>query len=98
MLLVCGDFQAVRNMRDLQCVAMPEKYRKLGGFAKYYAGQARAPVLTLVIGGNHEAANYFWALTSQIVTPVFHGTAVQPRGYETANSTLTHQESGIRRR
>ena len=27
-------------------------------FYKYYSGEAIAPVLTLFIGGNHEASNY----------------------------------------
>ncbi|EIW61118.1 DBR1-domain-containing protein [Trametes versicolor FP-101664 SS1] len=62
LLLICGDFQAIRNHRDLACMAVPDKYKKLGGFAKYYTGDAKAPILTLVIGGNHEASNYFWEL------------------------------------
>ena len=43
-------------------MAVPEKYRKLGGFHRYYTGEVVAPVLTLVIGGNHEASNYLWEL------------------------------------
>ena len=35
LLLVCGDFQAVRNWKDLQCMAVPEKYKRLGTFYKY---------------------------------------------------------------
>ena len=34
VLLICGDFQAVRNERDLQCMAVPDKYRKLADFYK----------------------------------------------------------------
>jgi len=34
LLLICGDFQAVRNHRDLQCMAVPNKYRQLGDFYK----------------------------------------------------------------
>ena len=34
VLLICGDFQAIRNERDLQCMAVPDKYRKLGEFYK----------------------------------------------------------------
>ncbi len=34
LLLICGDFQAVRNHRDLHCMAVPDKYKQLGGFAK----------------------------------------------------------------
>ena len=29
---------------------------------RYYTGAKTAPVLTLVIGGNHEASNYMWEL------------------------------------
>lgn len=41
---------------------MPEKYRKLGEFHPYYSGEKVAPMLTIVIGGNHEASNYMWEL------------------------------------
>lgn len=34
ILLIGGDFQAIRNERDLQCMAVPDKYRKLGEFYK----------------------------------------------------------------
>jgi lariat debranching enzyme len=30
----------------------------MGDFHRYYSGEKQAPVLTLVIGGNHEASNY----------------------------------------
>jgi lariat debranching enzyme len=33
-LLICGDFQSIRNERDLECMSVPEKYRKLGEFHK----------------------------------------------------------------
>ena len=33
-----------------------------GPQAKYYMGQKIAPILTIVIGGNHEASNYMWEL------------------------------------
>lgn len=34
LLLCAGDFQAVRNAGDLRCMAVPAKYRLLGGFAR----------------------------------------------------------------
>ncbi|KZS90091.1 DBR1-domain-containing protein, partial [Sistotremastrum niveocremeum HHB9708] len=49
------------------------KYRALGGFHKYYTGEKIAPVLTIVIGGNHEASNYFWEL--------YHGGWLAPNIY-----------------
>ena len=34
LLIICGDFQAIRNKPDLQCMAVPDKYKKLGEFYK----------------------------------------------------------------
>uniref|UniRef100_A0A0A9GGZ2 Lariat debranching enzyme C-terminal domain-containing protein n=1 Tax=Arundo donax TaxID=35708 RepID=A0A0A9GGZ2_ARUDO len=62
LLLCCGDFQAVRNESDLKCVNVPQKYRTMNSFWKYYSGQAVAPYPTIFIGGNHEASNYLWEL------------------------------------
>ncbi|UNI19630.1 lariat debranching enzyme [Purpureocillium takamizusanense] len=73
LLLICGDFQAVRNAQDLNCMSVPRKYRELGDFHKYYSGAAVAPVLTLVIGGNHEASNYLFEL--------YHGGWLAPKIY-----------------
>lgn len=71
LLLICGDFQvskdqvslsllqqAVRNDSDLYCMAVPDKYKDMGTFYKYYCGEAIAPVPTIIIGGNHEASNF----------------------------------------
>ncbi|KAG8700416.1 hypothetical protein FRC09_005962 [Ceratobasidium sp. 395] len=73
LVLVNGDFQAIRNPQDLQCMAVPERYRHMGTFHKYYTGEATAPVLTIVIGGNHEASNYMWEL--------YHGGWLAPNVY-----------------
>ena len=62
LLLCCGDFQAVRNEIDLKCMAAPPKYRLMRTFYKYYSGEKKAPILTLFIGGNHEASNHLWEL------------------------------------
>jgi lariat debranching enzyme len=81
LLICCGDFQAVRNTADLECMAVPVKYRQMQTFYKvnemqrwnyrrvtvvalcqYYSGEKVAPVLTLFIGGNHEASNHLWEL------------------------------------
>ena len=58
LLLCCGDFQATRNLADLRCMAVPDKYKDMCSFYKYYSGEKVAPVLTIFIGGNHEASNY----------------------------------------
>ncbi|KAJ4171918.1 lariat debranching enzyme [Fusarium falciforme] len=72
-LIICGDFQAVRNDLDLNCMSVPRRYLRMGDFHKYYSGVAKAPVLTLVIGGNHEASNYLFEL--------YHGGWLAPNIY-----------------
>ncbi|XP_048454679.1 lariat debranching enzyme [Rhincodon typus] len=62
LLLCCGDFQAVRNEADMICMAVPVKYRQMQTFYKYYSGEKKAPVLTIFIGGNHEASNHLQEL------------------------------------
>lgn len=34
-LIMCGDFQAIRNPSDLLCMAVPPKYRQLGEFYEF---------------------------------------------------------------
>ena len=55
-------WQAVRNQADLSTMACPDKYRSMQGFYKYYSGEKVAPVLTIFIGGNHEASSHNWEL------------------------------------
>ncbi|EDU40237.1 lariat debranching enzyme [Pyrenophora tritici-repentis] len=62
LLIIGGDFQAVRNASDLKAVSMPSKYYAMHDFHEYYSGARLAPYLTLFIGGNHEASNYMWEL------------------------------------
>lgn len=62
LLLCCGDFQATRNRGDLNCMAVPRKFHDMCSFYKYYSGQLLAPMLTIFIGGNHEASNYMQEL------------------------------------
>ncbi|KAL1516896.1 hypothetical protein ABEB36_000732 [Hypothenemus hampei] len=62
LLICCGDFQSSRNLADLRCMAVPAKYRKICTFHKYYSGEKKAPILTIFIGGNHEASNYLQEL------------------------------------
>ncbi|CAD7947338.1 unnamed protein product [Amoebophrya sp. A25] len=50
-LLCCGDFQSVRNAEDLSNLAWAD-------FEKYWRGEKKAPVLTIFVGGNHEASNF----------------------------------------
>ncbi|KAK4472355.1 hypothetical protein MN116_003616 [Schistosoma mekongi] len=62
LVLCCGDFQAVRNPGDLTTMSIPSKYYRMGDFWRYYAEESRAPVLTLFVGGNHEASGYLQEL------------------------------------
>ena len=40
----------------------PHRQRYMGTFHNYYSGELKAPILTIVIGGNHEASNYLQEL------------------------------------
>lgn len=62
LLLCCGDFQALRNTTDFETISVPPKYRNIGSFYKYYSGEKIAPILTIVIGGNHESSSYMQEL------------------------------------
>lgn len=62
LLLCCGDFECMRNARDLETLACPPKYRAMHAFHRYYAGEKTAPVLTIFVGGNHEASGYLQEL------------------------------------
>ncbi|KAL0016577.1 hypothetical protein SO802_003646 [Lithocarpus litseifolius] len=73
LLLCCGDFQAVRNEKDLESLNVPRKYRSMNSFWKYYSGEEVAPFPTIFIGGNHEASNYMWEL--------YHGGWAAPNIY-----------------
>lgn len=35
LLLICGDFQAVRYESDMKCMAVPKKFQKMNSFYKY---------------------------------------------------------------
>ena len=39
-----------------------DKFKEIGSFWKYYSGQEKAPLLTIFIGGNHEASNFLQEL------------------------------------
>ncbi|KAK3320792.1 lariat debranching enzyme domain-containing protein [Cercophora scortea] len=62
VLIIGGDFQAVRNAADLTVMSVPVKYRELGDFHEYYSGARTAPYLTLFVAGNHEASSHLWEL------------------------------------
>ncbi|ROT43453.1 hypothetical protein SODALDRAFT_342463 [Sodiomyces alkalinus F11] len=62
VLIIGGDFQAVRNSADLTVMSVPAKYREMADFWEYYAGRRTAPYLTIFIAGNHEAASHLWEL------------------------------------
>lgn len=72
-LIVCGDFQAIRNGSDLATMACPPRYRQMGDFCEYYTGRRVAPLLTLFIGGNHEASSH--------LAELYHGGWVAPNIY-----------------
>lgn len=58
LVILCGDVQALRNPGDLASLAVPDKYKRMGDFQRYYAGATVAPYLTVLVGGNHEGSGY----------------------------------------
>lgn len=70
LLLICGDFECVRDLVDLESIAVPLKYRHMKTFYKYFTGESIAPVKTVFIGGNHEASN--------VLQSLFYGGNVAP--------------------
>jgi hypothetical protein len=51
-------FQAVRNLDDMETMSIPQKYRQIMTFYKYYSGEKAAPIptifsewLTTAVGG-----------------------------------------------
>jgi len=56
LFVCCGDFQSLRSPADFHSIAVPPKYREMGTFYQYYSGAKVAPILTIFIGGNHEAS------------------------------------------
>jgi hypothetical protein len=49
-------------MTDLNSLACPATYRRINTFYKYYSGEMVAPVMTIFVGGNHEASNHLTEL------------------------------------
>jgi lariat debranching enzyme len=80
LLIIGGDFQAVRNHADLACMSVPAKYKRLGDFHKYYSGEVKAPLLTIFVGGNHESSAYMQEL--------YHGGWVAPNIYYLGNAGI----------
>ncbi|KAJ2654303.1 lariat debranching enzyme [Coemansia sp. RSA 1200] len=80
LLIICGDFQAIRNITDLKCMSCPDKYKQIGGFYRYYTGERQAPVLTMFVGGNHEAGNHMREL--------YYGGWVAPKIFYMGGSSV----------
>lgn len=48
----------MRDQNDLDALECPPKYKEMGQFVRFYNQEVKAPILTIFIGGNHEASNY----------------------------------------
>ncbi|RYG64913.1 hypothetical protein EON64_13020 [archaeon] len=57
LLIIGGDFECLRCTDDMNCMAVPQKYKHMNSFHEYLVGTKTAPVLTIFVGGNHEASN-----------------------------------------
>jgi lariat debranching enzyme len=95
VLICCGDFQAVRTARDLDSMAVPDKYKEMGDFHKYWSleicGTARAaaaPYLTVFVGGNHE--------NSDLLAQESYGGFVAPNIYYLGHSGVVIVDKCLR--
>ncbi|KAJ5506823.1 Lariat debranching enzyme C-terminal [Penicillium expansum] len=73
LVIIGGDFQALRNANDATCLSVPDKFKQIGDFHEYYSGARAAPYLTFFIGGNHEASNH--------LSELYYGGWVAPNIY-----------------
>ena len=39
LVICCGDFQSLRDEQDMDAMSVPDKYKILGEFWKYYTGE-----------------------------------------------------------
>lgn len=63
LLIILGDFQSIRTPEDFKSISVPAKYQKMGDFHQYYNNdQFKAPVFTIIIGGNHESMRHLMQL------------------------------------
>lgn len=76
---------AIRSPEDLDAIAVKTKYKSMNTFYKYYNSEFSAPVLTLFIGGNHEASNHLQEMYQSLIFSTnlqsFHGGWVAPNIY-----------------
>ncbi|SOV18076.1 RNA lariat debranching enzyme, putative [Plasmodium sp. gorilla clade G2] len=74
ILICCGDFQSVRYSVDNECLNVPSKYKKnQNDFVDYFIGKKKAKILTIFVGGNHEAMN--------VLKQLYYGGWVAPNIY-----------------
>ena len=62
LILVTGDCQTFRTEEDMESFSAPLKYHVMGSFYKIANGERKVPCLTIIIGGNHEAADLLFQL------------------------------------
>ncbi|ANQ09428.1 RNA lariat debranching enzyme [Plasmodium coatneyi] len=88
LLICCGDFECVRYGVDNDCLNVPNKYKKEeNDFRDYFTGKKKAKVLTIFIGGNHEAVN--------VLKQLYYGGWVAPNIYFLGYSNI-HNINGLR--
>ncbi|CXJ02645.1 RNA lariat debranching enzyme, putative [Plasmodium berghei] len=88
IVICCGDFQSIRYNIDNESLNVPNKYKKeVNDFTKYFSGEKKAKILTIFIGGNHEAMN--------VLKQLYYGGWVAPNIYYLGYSNV-HNINGIR--
>ncbi|KAK1443714.1 RNA lariat debranching enzyme [Babesia gibsoni] len=89
LLICCGDFQAIRDEFDLEEFCCPPKYKHYRDFKDYYHGIKEAPLLTVFVGGNHEAPSllkelYFGGWVAKNIYYLGHSGVISVNGIRIA--------------
>lgn len=97
LLIICGDFQAVRNEHDLACMACPDKYLSMvrACAALRRAGQRRMGAYTCcIIAARPRPQNSFYKYYSgECVAPV--PTLVIGGNHEASNHMHVRRSGGV---
>ncbi|ELP84335.1 lariat debranching enzyme, putative, partial [Entamoeba invadens IP1] len=72
-LICCGDFQSLRTEADFDFFKSNVSHRDLCDFHLYHEKKLTAPILTIFVGGNHEASN--------VLLNAFYGGYLAPNIY-----------------
>ena len=76
----------MRVKEDLDALECPPKYKLMGQFEKFFNRELTAPILTIFVGGNHEASN--------LLRDIYYGGWVAENIYYLGSSGVVQVRKG----